>query len=171
MDIKCIRVKKHRHQRVDLGCITFTPGSFVIPEERSFRLFPGLVLLSSFSWVSLSSRLWFWSFCRDRAALSWTKPAVLLTLSLSYPEETPKNEWRAVRLLFSMSKSTKNKPLQSVATQFNSSETFTFQFNSLQLYVSLCLTQNSTHIRWEWNNYPIDVKVKLLKVYISLTIM
>lgn len=53
----------------------------------SFLLFPSLVLLSSFSWVSLSSRLWFWSFWRDRAALSWAKSAVLLTLSLSWPED------------------------------------------------------------------------------------
>lgn len=58
-----------------------------VPEERSFRLFPSLVLLSSFSWVSLSNRLLFWSFWRGSGALSWAKSAVLLTLSLSWPEE------------------------------------------------------------------------------------
>lgn len=56
------------------------------PEEMSFRLLPSLVLLSSFSRVSLSNRLLFWSFWWGTAALFRTKSAVLLTLSLSWPE-------------------------------------------------------------------------------------
>lgn len=129
--------KIHRHQRVRLSAYLSQQVVWVIPDERSFRLFPGLVLLSSFSWVSLSSKLWFWSFWRDRTALSWAKPAVLLTLSLSYPEETSKNELTLVSFMFNTVRSNKDKPLQFVAAQFNSCAT-NISF-STQFIPTLCI--------------------------------
>lgn len=79
--------KEHTHERGDVDAELSLQIAWSVPEERSFRLFPSLVLLSSFSWVSLSNRLLFWSFWRGSGALSWAKSAVLLTLSLSWPEE------------------------------------------------------------------------------------
>lgn len=70
-------VERQKDERLEEGDVLFWVG-WTLPEDRSFLLLPTLVLLSSFSWVSLSNKIWFRSLWWDEAALSWTNSAVLL---------------------------------------------------------------------------------------------